>query len=744
MDEKGILQLNGTVQAVLFQNEENGYTVLRLENDQGELVTVVGCLPYASPGETLELGGTWERHPSHGEQFRAQRAKRGLPVGARAIYEYLASRAVKGIGPATASLLVTRFGDRTLEVLADSPGRLSEIRGISEKKAREISECFRRQAGLRQLMEFLCGNGLRPEYAMRLYKCFGDGAMSVLRQNPYILATERIGGRFDEADTLALGLGFESDSDQRIAAAILFEMTHNLGNGHCFLPKNKLLDATARLIGVPSDSVEDCLQVLLDGGDVRMESVAGVEACYLERLWQAEVYAAARLAQMAQGKCANKTDTDALAARLERELGIAYAPLQKKALALAGERQLLVITGGPGTGKTTSVRAILSLFDELGLACLLTAPTGRAAKRMSELTGREAATIHRLLGAGYAAEGDELHFRKNEDDPLDCGAVILDESSMVDIILLQALLAAMPPSCRLVMVGDADQLPSVGPGNTFRDILRSGAVATVRLTEIFRQGQESRIVRNAHLINRGDHPELRENAGDFFFLCRTSDERTADTILELCRDRLPKKMGIPPMDIQVLSPTRRYGTGSVALCRQLQVALNPASPGKKEKVFGTITFREGDRVMQIKNNYDIIWYKQRPKEGIAPESGETGTGIYNGDIGRVAKIDAENELLWVDFDDRTAAYAFDQLSELELAYAMTVHKSQGSEYRAVILAVGRGSPQLLSRSVLYTAVTRARELFILVGEEDTVHGMIDNHSQTRRYSGLRARLAGEC
>jgi len=744
MDEKCLLQLNGTVQTVLFQNEENGYTVLRLENDQGELVTVVGCLPYASPGETLELGGTWERHPSHGEQFRAQRARRGLPVGARAIYEYLASRAVKGIGPATASLLVTRFGDRTLEVLADCPDRLSEIRGISQKKAREISECFRRQAGLRQLMEFLCGNGLRPEYAMRLYKCYGDGAMSVLRQNPYILTSERIGGRFDEADALALGLGFETDSAQRIAAAILFEMTHNLGNGHSFLPRNKLLDATARLIGVPADRVEDCLHGLLDGGEVRMESVAGAEACYLERLWRAEVYTAERLAQMARGKCANKTDTEALAARLERELGITYAPLQKKALALAAERQLLVITGGPGTGKTTSLRAILSLYDELGLTCLLTAPTGRAAKRLSELTGREASTIHRLLGAGYAPDGDELHFRKNEDDPLDCGAVILDESSMVDIILLQALLCAMPPSCRLVMVGDADQLPSVGPGNTFRDILRSGAVASVRLTEIFRQGQESRIVRNAHCINRGDHPDLRENAGDFFFLCRKGEQRTVETILELCRDRLPNKMGIPPMDIQVLSPTRRYGTGSVALCRRLQEALNPPSPDKKEKVFGTITFREGDRVMQIKNNYDIMWYKQRPKEGIVPENGETGTGIYNGDIGRVAKIDAENELLWVDFDDRTAAYAFDQLSELELAYAMTVHKSQGSEYRAVILAVGRGSPQLLTRSVLYTAVTRARELFILVGEEDTVHGMIDNHSQTRRYSGLRARLAGEC
>ncbi|NCC68996.1 MAG: ATP-dependent RecD-like DNA helicase, partial [Clostridia bacterium] len=414
----------------------------------------------------------------------------------------------------------------------------------------------------------------------------------------------------------------------------------------------------------------------------------------------------------------------------------------------------MVLTGGPGTGKTTTVRAIVSLYEKMGLKTLLTAPTGRAAKRMSELTGREAATVHRLLEAGFQEQGDELVFRRNEDEPLVCDAVILDESSMVDIYLMSALLRAMPPKCRLVMVGDADQLPSVGPGNVFMDIIRSGIVEMVRLTEIFRQGTLSQIVANAHTINRGDYPGLKGNSSesDFFFLRRSEPSQVVETIADLCKQRLPENMGISPMDIQVLSPTRRGEIGTRCLNTVLQRALNPASSAKKEKKYGEIVFREGDRVMQTRNNYDIIWSKPEKIEfsneansfslpiittGLEPSH---GTGIFNGDIGFVAGIDTDNEIMTVLFDDKLAAYGFDMLSELEHAFAMTVHKSQGSEFKAVILTALDGSPQLLNRSVLYTAVTRARELLIIVGSETTIFNMIDNHKVTRRYSGLRARL----
>ncbi len=741
MDERELLQLNGAVKGVLYRNEENGYAVVRVEDENGQTVTAVGCLPFAAPGEELELAGHWERHPSHGEQFRVVRVRRSLPVRAEAIYEFLASRPVKGIGPATASLLVTRFGDRTLEVLSEHPEELASVRGISRKKAREFSEEFRRQAGLRLLMEFLSNHGLRPEYAMRLYRLYGDGALTLLKANPYLLSSDRVGGRFDEADALALSMGFEGDSPERVAAALLFEMRHNLNNGHSFLPREKLLDATAKLIDVPRESCEDCLEALSEAGEIRCETVSGEEACYLERLYEAECHTARRLGEMASRTLRCRLDTEALLSRLEKESGLEYAPLQRRAVEMAGTRQLLALTGGPGTGKTTVVRAILALYDALGLRCLLAAPTGRAAKRMSELTGREAATVHRLLGAGYAPQGDELSFRKNADDLLECEALVLDECSMVDVSLMSSLLAALPREARLVLVGDADQLPSVGPGCVFQDVLRSGAVATLRLTEIFRQGEDSRIVSYAHAINAGDCPDLRENRGDFFFLRRPDPYRAAETAVELCAERLPRNMGIPSQEIQVLTPTRRRDCGSAALNQRLQDVLNPPAPEKRERRIGDKLFREGDRVMQIRNNYDVLWFSRRPEEGV---SGAAGSGVYNGDVGYLESIDEEAELAWVDFDGRKAAYAFDQMGELEPAWAMTVHKSQGSEFRAVVLVLGAdASPRLLSRGVLYTAVTRASELLVVVGDEAAFRHMVLNASQTRRYSGLRARLAGE-
>lgn len=746
MDERNGLELSGTVKNVIFQNEENGYTVLRLDVGGEEPVTVVGCLPFAAPGEGLWVEGAWEVHPSHGQQFKASSARRSLPVGARHIYEYLASGAIKGIGPATASVLVTQFGARTLEVLGDEPDKLAQIRGISPRRAREMSEAFRRQTGMRLLMEFLASNGLKPEYAMRLYRFYGDGALELVKANPYLLATDRIGGRFDEADALALSLGMEEDSPQRISAALIFEMVYNLNNGHSFLPREKLVAATCQLIGVEAEDTQDCLDVLADEGEVVIQPVAGVTAVYLRRLYEAEDYTARRLRDMAGEILPLKTDPEELVGRLERQLGIRYAQGQREAIALAATRRLLALTGGPGTGKTTAIRGILALLDGLGVSCLLAAPTGRAAKRMTELTGREAYTIHRLLEAAWAAGDDEVVFRRDEKNPLRCGAVILDECSMVDITLMQALLRALPPECRLILVGDSDQLPSVGPGSVFWDVLRSGVAASVRLTEVFRQSGQSHIVRNAHCINRGEHPDLRENTGDFFFLRRSVGEKTVSTILDLCRDRLPKSMGFAPGEIQVLTPSRRGETGTYALNARLQEALNPPSPEKKEKKFGETVFREGDRVMQIRNNYDILWTKGGRTAGdgagsAAPE--EAGSGIFNGDVGYIRRIDPESETVWIDFDEKLAAYGFEQLGELDHAFAMTVHKSQGSEYRAVVLAAGRAPARLLSRDLLYTAVTRAREMLVVVGDPAVVDAMIDNGRKTRRYTGLRARLTGE-
>ena len=734
--ENELTEISGTVESVIYKNEENGYTVLRLNDQAGAVITVVGCFPYASPGESMIVTGSWMNHAVHGRQFKAEFAQRLLPTTANAIYDYLAGGSVRGVGPATASLIVNEFGEKTLEVMENSPQLLAKIRGISAAKAEQISKSFRRQAGVRRLMEFVCSFGLRPILAMRMYKFYGDDALALLRDNPYILATEHIGGSFAEADTMALEMGVDSYSKNRICAAVLFELVHNSGNGHCFIPREKLAAVTAQLIGVDEPSADECIDILIESGQLMHEEIAGCKACYLPSLYHAESDAAEHIARMCKRKFDETVNIPALISTLEKQLGIQYAPLQRKTLKLALENQIIVITGGPGTGKTTSIRAILAMFDRLGLKTLLTAPTGRAAKRMTELTGQESSTVHRLLEAKFSDDGETVVFGKNESDRLDCDAVILDECSMVDIVLMDALLSALPPDARLVMVGDADQLPSVGPGNVFSAVIRSQVVPTIRLTEIFRQNEGSRIVRNAHMINKGEHPNLSENAGDFFRLKRLEAGSTVDTIAELCSVRLPGKMGIPPEDVQVLSPTRRGELGTVSLNKRLQQVLNPPRKDKKEKAFGDVVFREGDRVMQIKNNYDILWQNESRTAA--------GSGIYNGDIGTILSIDMDSESLSVNFDGRIASYGFDSLIELEHAWAMTVHKSQGSEYRAVILSLSPGSQMLLTRDVLYTAVTRAKELLIMVGDDATAYKMIDNFRQSKRYSALRVRLRKLC
>lgn len=727
-------EINGIISSVIYLNDENGYAVVRMETDSGEMVTAVGCLPYIAPGEMISAEGSWVTHAQHGRQFKIEQSNRLLPTSADGIYEYLAGSTVKGIGPATAALIVDRFKEKSLDVLEMHPEKLAEIKGISLTKAKDLSASFKKQAGVRRLTEFLCAYGIKPLVALKLYRAYGSAALETVHENPYIISASHIGASFAEADNLALELGIEGDSINRISAAVLFELQHNSGNGHCFIPRDKLIAATSQLISVPVDLVSDAIDSLSENGGLVCDKVANLNVCYLTELYEAETYTAERLKSMVGLKTKSSANIERLITKLESLYDISYAPLQKQSIELALNNRILVITGGPGTGKTTILKGILSLYDELELETLLAAPTGRAAKRMSELTGREASTIHRLLGAKMAEDGETVVFSKHEGDPLNCDALVLDECSMVDITLMSSLLKALKPGCRLVLVGDADQLPSVGPGNVFSDIIRSQTVPTVRLTEIFRQKGDSRIVRNAHMINRGEHPDFEANTGDFFRLRRLKGSTAVETIVELCARRLPENMKIPSASIQVLSPTRKGETGTVNLNKRLQAALNPPSESKKEKLFGEAVFRVGDRVIQTKNNYDTIW---KTKGGVS------GAGVYNGDIGTIAQIDPITETLTVDFEDKLATYSFEMLNELEHAWALTVHKSQGSEYRAVVLALSGDVQMLLTRGVLYTAVTRAKELLIMVGDDNIAHRMIDNNKQSRRYSALRLRLIAD-
>ncbi len=724
--------LYGTVEAIVFQNQENGYTVLKLHSQDGEHITVVGTIPMTVVGERLAITGRWTSHASYGRQFEAELLERLMPESRDEILAYLSSRAVKGIGARTAQRIVAAFGSHSLDVLENEPEKLAQVQGISLSKAKAMSESFKRQVGMRRLIEFLAAHHLPAELAMRLYRAYGELAVEALEDDPYMLTQPYFGADFGLVDAFALELGTEGDNERRVEAGILFELTFNQTNGHTFIPRNKLIAATATLLNLESDIVDAGIIRLSETGQMESDTVAGLEACYIPELYEAECYIAERILTMAEDDPKAPSSLERYLSEIQAEAEIEYADRQLEAIRAAAEHRVIIVTGGPGTGKTTTMAGILELFDKMKQETLLAAPTGRAAKRLSECTGREASTIHRLLEAQYDQETGAMCFYHDEETPLKTDAVVVDETSMVDILLMQALLKALPRRCRLILVGDPDQLPSVGPGNLFSDLIRSGVVPTIRLTEIFRQAQESLIVMNAHGVNRGELPVLTVKNKDFFFMKRRSAEDVVRTIQELCSQRLPKNMGIDPNDIQVLSPTRKNEAGTRNLNKQLQQVLNPPSPAKKERAYGDFSFREGDRVMQIRNNYDILWKRL---DGLG-----SGTGIFNGDIGRITRIDHQEELVTVVFDDREAKYDFAMLSELEPAYAMTVHKSQGSEYRAVILTAWPGSRYLLTRSVLYTAITRAKDLLILVGNEEVVAAMVANDRQTRRYSGLKLRL----
>ncbi|MDR0890099.1 MAG: ATP-dependent RecD-like DNA helicase [Oscillospiraceae bacterium] len=723
--------IGGTIAAVVFQNQQNGYAVVKLNSEDGASITVVGTIPTPIAGERLLVTGKWSTHASYGRQFEAEFLERLLPETTAQILAYLSSRAVRGIGPKTAEKLVKHFGESTLKVLEREPERLTEVSGVSPKKAREMGESFRTQVGVRRLIELLSSYHISPEIAMRAYRLYGQESVEIVHTNPYLLTQAELGAPFAAADRLALELGFDGDDARRVEAGVLFELRHNLNNGHTFLPQDKLTAATAALLELDESFILPAIERLRAVQRVYTQEIGALTAVYLPEYFQAEQYIAQRVLKMSQAADAEIPHAQAQIAAIEHSRQLQYADLQREAICAAAQKRILILTGGPGTGKTTTLAGILAMFDRLRYKTLLAAPTGRAAKRLSELTECEASTIHRLLEVQVSPETGEMFFLRGESEPLGCDALIVDEVSMVDLLLMESLLRALPEKGRLILVGDPDQLPSVGAGNLFSDLIRSGAIKTICLTEIFRQARESLIVMNAHAVNHGQLPALSVTDRDFFFMKRRSAENVVQTIAQLCAQRLPQNMGVPADEIQVISPTRKGETGTYNLNIVLQNALNPKSAQKKEVFCGTNCFREGDRVMQIRNNYDILWKRI---------GGGMGAGIFNGDIGIVRSIDHTADAITIRFDDREAIYDADMLTELELAYAITAHKSQGSEYRAVIFAVYSGAPMLLTRGVLYTAITRARELLILVGNEEIVAQMTENNRRNKRYSGLRLRL----
>lgn len=723
-------RLVGSVERVTFHNEQNGFTVLELRGP-GETVTVVGVMPKVAPGEELELMGRYDFHDTYGPQFKAELCERATPSTAAAILRYLTSGAIKGIGPATARRLVDRFGADTLRVLEKEPERLREIKGISADKARRLSEEYGRQFGVREVMLFFSRFGLTPDQSLAVFKRYGAAAADKVKADPYLLCGEGIRLPFEAADSIARAMGFGEDDPCRVEAGAEYVLRHNLGNGHTCIPREKLLPVAAGLLGCDTDAVDMACDRLVTARRLVQKEMGGKPYLFLPQWFEAEHYCAQRLAMMLRFPPERETAAEEDIDRIEAEWGITYAARQRQAIRAAVEKGLLILTGGPGTGKTTTLKAIIRLLEDRKLEIALAAPTGRAAKRMTELTGREAKTIHRLLEVSWG-EDDRQSFQRGENNPLDCDALIVDELSMVDAGLFESLLRALRLGCRLILVGDSDQLPSVGAGNVLHDLLEAGALPAVRLTEVFRQAMESLIVTNAHAIVQGKYPVLDCKNGDFFLLKQSNPFLAARTVADLCARRLPEAYGFDPLsDIQVLCPSRKMDMGAVALNNALQARLNPPDSKRPEISRKGFTLRQGDRVMQVKNNYDIVWTK---------ENGEGGAGVFNGDVGILDSLDPLTGTLTVRFDDRLALYAGEEIEQLELAYAMTIHKSQGSEFPCVILPLLDIPPKLQYRNLLYTAVTRARQLLIIVGSPRVACAMVDNDRRTRRYTALRPML----
>ena len=730
MDHQKMLRLEGAVENIVYRNEENGYTVLEIENED-ENITAVGVMPLVTAGDSVILTGTFTEHKSYGRQFAAQTCEVVRPTKSADILRYLSSGAVKGIGAATARRLVDAFGDSTLDVLENDPERVAALKGISRDKANDFSNQLQANQSVRALMIYLTNYKIPNVTAIKIYKALGPSALTRIRDNPYLLCEGDFGVTFRTADVVAHAENHDAESSVRLRAGLLYILRHNEGNGHTCLPRDQLCRLAVDFLHVMPEALEDSVDEMIFDRTLMTETFETREFLFTQEMHRTELSIASRIKLMTSFPAEQLTGADKAIALCERSDGIEYADLQKEAITAAMTQGMLVLTGRPGTGKTTTLNAIIRILQDKGQRVLLAAPTGRAAQRMTELTGKEAKTLHRLLEVAWDRQ-DKPVFSKNEHNLLKCDALIIDEVSMVDVGIFDSVLRALRLGCRLVLVGDSDQLPSVGPGNVLGDLIASGAVPVVRLDKIFRQAQQSLIITNAHRIVSGEMPVLNRVDRDFFFIERNNKTDISSLICELCATRLPKAYGYSPFeDIQVLAPSKKGELGTVELNQRLQNVLNPKEEKKSEATIAGKTFRTGDKVMMTKNNYDIRWER---------EDGELGEGVFNGDIGTVKAIDAHAKKLWVDFPDKTAALDFEDAAELDFAYAVTVHKSQGNEFDCVIIPMFPGPAPLYYRNLLYTAVTRAKKTLILVGQPHTVEVMVNNNRQTKRYSGLKAFL----
>ena len=734
--------ITGYIDHIIFRNEDNGYTVMVLKgvSEEDEL-TCVGSFPVVTQGASVELEGNFTQHPVYGKQFQAVRLTEKMPEDALAMERYLGSGAIKGIGAALAGRIVRHFGDDTFQIVENEPERLSEVKGISEKKAREIAMQIAEKSDMRKAMMFLQKYGISLNLGAKIYQKYGDSVYSVLQENPYRLADDISGVGFKIADEIAYRIGIHTDSDYRIKSGMVYTLLQATGEGHVYLPKDELFQRAAELLGVDSSYMEKHLVDLAMDRKIVQKEQGDQILIYPAQYYYLELNTARMLRELDIFCPEDEKIVERRIVQIEKETGTVLDEMQKKAVQEAAGHGLLILTGGPGTGKTTTINAIIRYFEGEGAEIRLAAPTGRAAKRMTEATGYEAQTIHRLLELSGMPEDDRegqpIHFERNAENPLETDVIIIDEMSMVDIHLIHSLLMAVTAGTRLILVGDENQLPSVGPGNVLRDIIRSGQFPVVELKKIFRQASESDIVVNAHKINKGEQVEINNKSRDFFFLKRYDAAIIIRVVIALIQEKLPKYVEAKPFEIQVLTPMRKGLLGVERLNQILQRYLNPPDASKKEKEIGQGLFREGDKVMQVRNNYQLEW-EIRGRYGIPIEK---GVGVFNGDTGIIKTINEFAETAEVEFEDgRWAEYSFKQLDELELAYAVTIHKSQGSEYPAVIIPLLSGPRMLMNRNLLYTAVTRARKCVTVVGSEETFRDMIRNEKQQRRYSSLDQRI----